>query len=143
MHWAGIVIAGASAGVYAAGLFLVVTKRWGGQAAAFPALLSAIALFAFSRLFPQSFAVCALAALFLLVALRQLLRSRPGLVQALALIPVCAMLVVAIAPFFGASGQFVLQYVLIALLCLPAPIALAAGLRNLYLIRQTALDHIR
>ena len=143
MHWLGIVFAGASAGVYAAGLFFVMTKRWRGEAAAFPALLSAIALFAFSRAFAQGFAFSALAALFLLVAFRQMLRAQFGLLQLLALIPICAMLIIAISPFFGATAQSALQYLLIAVLCLPAPIALAAGLRDFYLIRQTPLNRIR
>jgi hypothetical protein len=143
LHWLVLTSAAASAGVYAGGIALLAFKRWNAEPATFPALISAVALFAFARAFAHGAAFSALAAAFLVLAARQTLRARASVVQILALVPICAMLLIAIGPFFSAYGQTVIQRMLTALLCMPAPIAIAASLRNLHLVRQAAFHRVR
>jgi hypothetical protein len=144
LDWSILAAAGASAGVYAAALVLVAAKRWPVAGLPFPAILTAAALFALARNAGGAPAIATIAALFLCLALAQTLRSTrtDAFAKLLALVPLFAMLLVTIAQLTGSATQAAFQASLTIVLCLPAPIAIAFGLRNLDLIRKAALDRV-
>lgn len=144
LDWSTLAAAGASAGVYAAALVLVAAKRWPVTGLPFPAILTAAALFALARTAGSAPAIATIAALFSCLALAQTLRSprTDAFAKLLTLVPLFAMLLVMIAQMTGSSMQWAFQTSLTVVLCLPAPIGIAFGLRNLDLIRKGSLDRV-
>jgi hypothetical protein len=122
-------LAACSAGVYVAAIVLTVMRRWSGFAGSLWAAAPAGIAFALDRAFESNDALAALATLLLLAAIIVTIRnSNDILATLLALVPAAVMLLTVVDRFFPAGTQAQLSAASIAILCAPAPLALAVAL---------------
>jgi len=144
VSWTVLVLSGASAGIYCGAIAAALARRTDGPPIPLAALLTATALFAFSRVFSTALPLALIAALFLLVAAVQtaIAKGPPALKKALSLVPLAAMLLVS-ASQFAANAALPFQDALAVVLSLPAPIVAVSALWHFYLIRKTSLDGVR
>ena len=142
--WAVLVLAAASAGTYCGAIASAAVRGTSGPPIPLAPILTATALFAFSRVFASSLPLSLIAALFLVLAAAQVAAAKgPHLLKkALSLVPLAAMLLVAVTQLAGTPAQ-IFQDALAATLCLPAPMLAARALGHFYLIRKAALDRVR
>lgn len=129
MNLAVLLLAGCSAGVYAAGIVLIMTRRWSVHACSLWRVAPAGLAFALERAFYGNDVLALIATIALLIALFEIVRKgTEPLVSLLALVPVVVMIITVVDRFFPADVQAQLNPLSITILCAPAPVAFGCAL---------------
>lgn len=129
MNLAVLLLAACSAGVYAAAIVLLFTRRWIVHVGSFWWIACAVIAFALERAFSENGFLTVLTTFLLLASLAAIVRnSSDALASLLALVPISVMFITVIDPFFQPATQGQLNAASIAILCAPAPMAFVSAL---------------
>lgn len=132
-------LTGLTAAAYVAATVLVLKRRRLPQIGSPAFNVIATAAFLADRFFPQNALAAAVASAAALLALAQILRRGGAPTAAvLAMLPLAAMLFIAVGPFFPAAAALQFQQATVAVLCAGGPVALISLLLGKSAFRTTS-----